>query len=80
MYVDHHIGRLLDKLRSVGRFEDAVIVIVADHGEGFGRNGVLGPGAWLYESLVRIPRSPRAPEDAGYLERVPGVYWRFARC
>ncbi len=55
MYMDHHIGRLLDKLRSVGRFEDALIVIVADHGEGFGRNGVLGHGAWLYESLVRIP-------------------------
>ena len=55
MYMDNHIGRLLDKLRAVGRYDDALIVIVADHGEGFGEKGALGHGAWLYEPLIRIP-------------------------
>jgi arylsulfatase A-like enzyme len=55
LYMDHHIGRLLDKLRSVGRYDDALIVIVADHGEAFGENGAVGHGTWLYESLIRIP-------------------------
>jgi hypothetical protein len=34
-YVDRLLGRLLDALRSRGRFDDAVIVVTADHGASF---------------------------------------------
>ena len=54
-YMDHHIGRLLDALRRQGRYDDAIIVVIADHGELFGEHGDSGHGAWLWEELVRIP-------------------------
>ena len=54
-YMDHHVGRVLDALRSSGRYEDALIVVIADHGELFGEHGDLGHGAWLWEELMRIP-------------------------
>jgi arylsulfatase A-like enzyme len=54
-YMDHHVGRLLEALRKVGRYDDALIIIVGDHGELFGEHGVVGHGRWLYEAVTRIP-------------------------
>jgi arylsulfatase A-like enzyme len=61
LYTDHHIGRLLDALRRLGRFERSLIVVVADHGESLGERGLMGHGAWLYEPLLRIPFIVRWP-------------------
>jgi arylsulfatase A-like enzyme len=55
LYMDQHVGRVLDALRENGRYDDAMIVIIADHGEMFGEHGVSGHGAWLWEELTRIP-------------------------
>jgi arylsulfatase A-like enzyme len=52
---DAHIGRLLDGLREAGRLDQAIVAIVADHGEGFGEHGVWGHNAGLFEEVVRIP-------------------------
>jgi arylsulfatase A-like enzyme len=52
---DAHIGRLLDGLREAGRLDEAIVAIVADHGEGFGEHGVWGHNAGLFEEVVRIP-------------------------
>jgi len=54
-YMDRHVGRVLDALRRTGRYDNAMIVVIADHGELFGEHGDLGHGAWLWEELVRIP-------------------------
>ena len=69
-YMDFHLGRLLDGLKRAGRYADALIVIVADHGELFGEHGVVGHGRWLYEAVVRIPLLIRFPgaRDGGTVE------------
>jgi arylsulfatase A-like enzyme len=54
-FMDHHFGRLLDGLRTAGRYDRALIIVVADHGESFGEHGMVGHGAWLYEDLLRVP-------------------------
>lgn len=64
-YMDHHIGRLLGALREQGRFDDALIVVIADHGELFGEHGDSGHGAWLWEELVRIPLIVHYPGGRG---------------
>ena len=64
-YMDHHIGRLLDGLRKSGRYEDAMIVVIADHGELFGEHGHIGHGAWLWEELVRVPLIVKYPGNRG---------------
>lgn len=63
-YMDHHLGALLDHLRAIGRLENALVVITADHGEGFGDKAV-GHAVWLYESLLRIPMIVHRPGGGG---------------
>ncbi|MFQ5513638.1 MAG: sulfatase [Myxococcota bacterium] len=70
LYTDDQIGRLLDHLRELGRYDEALIFIVADHGEGFGGHGVLGHGAWLYETVLRIPFIVHRPGGRGAGTRV----------
>jgi arylsulfatase A-like enzyme len=53
-YMDHHFGRLMSALEERGHWEDTLIVIVADHGEGLGDHG------WafhrlLYQEQIRVP-------------------------
>jgi arylsulfatase A-like enzyme len=60
-YMDHHIGRLLGALRDNGRYENALIIVVGDHGELFGEHGVMGHGRWLYEEVIRVPLIIRHP-------------------
>jgi arylsulfatase A-like enzyme len=52
---DAAVGQLLDALRELGRMDDAIVVITADHGEGFGEHGVWGHGRGLYEEITRVP-------------------------
>jgi arylsulfatase A-like enzyme len=59
--MDHHLGRLLQSLRAAGRYDDALIIIVADHGETFGEHGLFGHARWLYEELLRVPLVIRFP-------------------
>jgi arylsulfatase A-like enzyme len=37
-FVDQQVGRLLDFLKSSGRLEDTIVVLMSDHGEGFGEH------------------------------------------
>lgn len=67
-YVDHHIGKFLDTLKSTGVYDKALIVITADHGEslskGYGGHG--GPA--LHEELIRIPLLIKEPgQTEGYV-------------
>jgi arylsulfatase A-like enzyme len=64
-YMDHHLGRLFRALERLGRFDDALVIVVADHGELFGEHGVMGHGRWLYEEVLRIPLIVRFPGGRG---------------
>jgi len=63
-YMDHHLGRLLDALKTRGLDRDTLVAIVADHGEGLGDHG------WrfhrlLYQEQIRVPLLLRIPGVAG---------------
>jgi len=60
-YMDHHIGRLFDGLRELGLYDDAWIIVTADHGELLGERGLFGHGKSLDEVLVRIPMIVKYP-------------------
>jgi arylsulfatase len=60
-YVDRWLGRLFDGLKARGRFDHAVILVTADHGEEFLDHGELFHGHHLYEESVRVPFLLRAP-------------------
>ncbi|MGH0029220.1 MAG: sulfatase [Myxococcota bacterium] len=60
-YADHHLGRLLDFLREHDLYDDALIVITADHGEMLGEHDEWGHNTLLYEPLVRVPLAVKPP-------------------
>ena len=61
---DEHVGRLLDGLRAAGRFEDALVVVGATHGEARGAHDLVGHGLALYEDVLQVPLIVRYPGGA----------------
>jgi arylsulfatase len=71
LYMDHHLGRLLDGLRTRGLFDRALIVVTADHGELLGEQGRLGHGQYLTQPELHIPllvKRPRGQAPPGRSE------------
>lgn len=54
-YTDSQIGRLLAGLRQRGITDDALVILVADHGEEFLDHGKMGHAHSLYQELVNVP-------------------------
>jgi choline-sulfatase len=54
-YVDRELGRLLNRLETMGLREKTLIVVVGDHGEAFGEHGEPTHGMLLYEGTLRVP-------------------------
>ena len=60
-FMDAQIGRLLDKLRQVGREQDTLVIAVGDHGEGLGQHDELMHGYLLYDTTLHVPLILRCP-------------------
>ncbi len=60
--VDKGVGLLIDGLKSRGLYNKTVIVLTADHGEGFGEHRQRSHASSLYEEQVRIPILIRIPQ------------------
>ncbi|MDP8243397.1 MAG: sulfatase-like hydrolase/transferase [Candidatus Hinthialibacter antarcticus] len=64
-YADHCIGRVLDYLKENQLYDDAVIVVAGDHGEGLGEHKEKTHGMFLYESTIRVPCIIKPPKRSG---------------
>jgi len=62
---DHWIGALLDGLRARGLWDDALVIVTADHGEEFNDHGAMGHSRTLYQELVHVPLIVKYPRGAG---------------
>ena len=60
-YQDKLLGDLLSDLEGRGLLDRTIIIIVGDHGEHFGENGLIGHENSLYEPLIRVPLVIRYP-------------------
>lgn len=54
-YTDSQIGALVDFLKREGIYENTLLIILADHGEGLGEHGFFGHGQAPYEELLHVP-------------------------
>jgi len=71
--VDHWIGLLLDKVRSLGLLDDTLIVFMSDHGTLLGEHDVWGkPPNGLYDPLAKLPLLMRFPNKQYEGRRVRG--------
>lgn len=64
-WADANVGRLLDHLRSLGLYDDALIVVTADHGEAIWQHGHCGHSTQVYEPIARVPMIVRLPDGHG---------------
>lgn len=53
--VDRHIPRLLDFLETSGLAKRTLLILTADHGEGFDEHGMRNHALIIYEEVARIP-------------------------
>jgi arylsulfatase A-like enzyme len=61
-YLDSKLGKLFDYLKSKNLYDSTLIVITADHGELFGKNGFYEHNNCpMYEGLVKIPLIVKTP-------------------
>ncbi len=67
--MDASIGRLLEALRAEPDFDETLVVVVADHGEGLGEHDEDTHAAFVYDTTIRVPFLIRYPDGYGAGER-----------
>ncbi len=70
-YTDDQVGRFIDGLRERGIWDEALVVLTADHGESLHDHGERGHGGTLYNELIRVPLMVWGAGSAGERERAP---------
>ena len=63
-HIDDRLGDVFAALKRLGRYDDALIIVTADHGELFGEHGRWGHGGDPTYPLVRVPLIVRYPRRA----------------
>jgi len=54
-YMDHFVGKIMDKLREKNIHEKTLVVIAGDHGEALGERREMDHGLFLYDNTLRVP-------------------------
>jgi predicted negative regulator of RcsB-dependent stress response len=60
-YADSALGWFIGYLRKTGRYDNALIVVVGDHGEGLGEHHEDTHGIFLYDSTTHVPLIVKMP-------------------
>jgi choline-sulfatase len=61
-YMDDHIGKILEKLESMGILEDMMIIVTSDHGENFGELGLYSEHGTADVPTCRVPMIIKHPK------------------
>jgi len=59
--MDHHIGRILDKLEEKDMLDNTLIIFTSDHGDYLGNHGLWWKGLPAYEDAQKVPFIVRHP-------------------
>ncbi len=69
-YVDQAVGRLRQALEERKLWDESLVIVAADHGEGMFEHGWIGHNVQLYEPSVHVPLIVRFPKGAAAGQRV----------
>lgn len=77
-YLDGELARLLDRLRRHPRFDEMLVVVTSDHGEGLGEHGLFRHSTSLYGEMLDVPLflKPGARRPARFVpgDTIPGPF------
>ena len=65
LYMDYHIGKLLDRLKASNLYDKSWIIVTSDHGELLGEHGQFWHGHSLYQEEIHIPLFMKYPKGEG---------------
>jgi len=70
---DRVVGELASLLRELGVYDEAVVILLSDHGEGLGDHGEEEHGVFLYREAIQVPLVVKLPggERAGETVAAP---------
>ena len=71
--VDHHVGRILDRLDTLGIADETMVIFTSDHGEWLGKYSRYGKGHPADDAVSRVPlivRVPGTERRAGTVETI----------
>lgn len=63
-FEDQQLGRVIDWMRDKGILDNTIVVLTADHGEGFWEKGLWSHQEVLYNTAARVPLIIRYPAMA----------------
>jgi choline-sulfatase len=69
-YADEIVGGLIASLKRRGLYDEAVVLLLSDHGEGLGDHGEQEHGLFLYRDTIRVPLIIKLPKQARAGRRV----------
>ncbi|HVR39671.1 MAG TPA: sulfatase, partial [Thermoanaerobaculia bacterium] len=61
---DDIVGKFLEQLKRDGIYDDAVIILMSDHGEGLNQHGEPEHGVFLYREDIHVPLMLKLPKGA----------------
>lgn len=70
-YADSALGKFLAYLKKQGWYDNALIVVVGDHGEGLGQHHEDTHGIFLYDSTTHVPLIIKLPRNRYAAKQVP---------
>ena len=74
-YTDYCIGQVIEKLKELGLYESALIIITADHGEMLGEHGEDAHMFFIYQSAIKVPLIFKLPgvNEAKKVDNIVGL-------
>jgi arylsulfatase A-like enzyme/chaperonin cofactor prefoldin len=64
-YADSALANFIAYLKAHGWYENSVVIVVGDHGEGLGEHHEDTHGIFLYDSTIHVPLIVKLPGPAG---------------
>jgi uncharacterized sulfatase len=70
-FQDHHVGRIFETLDDLHAWDNTLIIVASDHGEGFGEHNYMGHAFTLYQEVVHVPLVVHFPGGEMAGRRIP---------
>jgi choline-sulfatase len=72
-YADSAVAHWIAFLKKAGAYDNAIIIVTGDHGEGLGEHGEETHGLFLYDSTLHVPLILKTPLKAAGAAHHPTV-------
>ena len=74
--MDRALDAIFERMRSLGLYENSLIIVTSDHGEAMMEHGKLGHGTSLHEEQLRVPLLVKTPAGFDIAQVEPNPHFQ----